>query len=244
MPSPFDDICCARIPVDALPRLASLRVEPGLRAALTVEHAWLRWEAGNEHVVELVMPIHDAVLFRFHEGRWHRFGESLPAFDFPSDLNYQPLAHVLFPAAVQPISPPKRIRQPVQLALAREDRPRTTSALLCPIRVLCEWSDTIPTSRLESIVGLRLGEEALLVGENLPLLDGQRYWGRDVLIPLGYAPVPSLPESALREAAGLQEDELLLWRVEQADVIDRTLLSPLTRAALRIADGRDELNRT
>ena len=74
----FDDICCARMPRDALALLASLRVEPGLRVALTEQHAWLRWEAGNDYVRERVMPIDDAVLFRFHEGRWHRFGEVLP----------------------------------------------------------------------------------------------------------------------------------------------------------------------
>jgi hypothetical protein len=239
MPSPFDDICCARIPRVALSRLARLRVEPGLRAALTEKHAWLRWEAGNERVIEVVMPIHESVLFRFHAGRWHRYGESLPAFDFPHDLDYQPLAHVLFPTAVQPISPPTQIRQPVRLGLARDDRPRSTTALLCPIDVLCKWSDSVPTARLESIVGLRMGDESLLLGDNLPLLDGHRFWGREVLIPLGYAPEPALPESALREAAGLQEDEILLWRPEQVEAIDRTLLAPLTRAALRLACGTD-----
>ena len=76
MPSPFDDVCCARIPRAALPRLASLRVEPGLRGSITEDHAWLRWDAGNERVLRIVMPIHDAQLFRFREERW---SQRLPA---------------------------------------------------------------------------------------------------------------------------------------------------------------------
>src|SRR5436853_1232325 len=63
MPSPLDNICCARLPRAALPLLASLRTEPGVQAALTEEYAWIRWEAGNEQVLQTVMPIHDAILF-------------------------------------------------------------------------------------------------------------------------------------------------------------------------------------
>jgi hypothetical protein len=240
MPSPFDDVCCACMPREAIALLASLRVEPGLRAALTDQHAWLRWDAGNERVVQAVMPIHGAVLFRFHDGRWHRFGQTLPAFDFPGDLEYQPLAHVLFPAPVQPIpavTPPAR---PVRLTLERDDRPRQTSGLMCPLKALLAWADTVPTARLAAIEGMALNGRVLLIGENMPMLDGsQRLWGRDVLIPLGYAPAPALPESALKEAAGLQDDEVLLWLPERMDVIERSRLAPLTRAGLRLA-GRNQ----
>jgi hypothetical protein len=237
MPSPFDDVCCARIPRAALPLLASLRVEPGLRASLTEDHAWLRWDAGNEHVLRIVMPIHDAQLFRFHEGRWHRFGESLPAFDFPGDLDYEPLSHALFPAPVQPMSVPALAGQPMRLALERDDRPRPTTALLCPLASLLAWCDTVPSARLAMLQGTCLDERILVLGANLPLLeDGQRFWGHDVLVPLGYGPVPALPESALKEAAGLEEQELLLWKPNQMEVIARTLLAPLTRAGLRLSD--------
>jgi hypothetical protein len=87
--------------------------------------------------------------------------------------------------------------------------------------------------------GTCLDERVLVVGVNLPLLeDGQRFWGHDVLIPLGYGPVPALPESALKEATGLDEQELLLWRPNVMEVIARTLLSRVTRAGLRLLDQK------
>jgi hypothetical protein len=104
------------------------------------------------------------------------------------------------------------------------------------LAVLLEWSDSVPSTRLASLQGVHLGELVLVLGEQLPLLAGSmRFWGRDVLIPLGYAPDPDLPASALKQAAGLQPDEILLWQPDHAEVSDRTLLSPLTRAALRLA---------
>lgn len=236
MTTPFDDVCCARIPRDALPRLASLRVEPGLRAADNNQHAWLRWEAGNERVVQTVMPIHEAVLFRFHGGHWHRFGERVPAFDFPADLEDQPLAHVLFPAPVQALPAPAPDVTSLRMVLERDERPRTTTALLGPITTIQAWSDTVPTSRLAALQGLRGNGNVLMIGDNLPLLDGaERFWGRDVLVPIGHAPAPALPESALKEIAGLQGDRILLWRLEQIDVIESALLAPLTREALWFA---------
>lgn len=242
MLSPFDDVCCACIPRDGLSLLASLRIEPGLRAALTDEHAWLRWDAGNEQVVQAVMPIHDVVLFRFHEGCWRRFGQMLPAFDFPGELDYQPIAHVLFPAPVQPIPVPQVAFQPSSLRLERDDRPRATTALLCPLASLLVWCDTVPASRLAPLQGVCLEDRVLLLGDRLPFVDGgQRLWGRDVLIPLGHAPTPALPESALKAAAGLQDEELLLWQPDQVEVIPRSLLSPVTRAGLRLM--KDEARR-
>jgi hypothetical protein len=207
-----------------------------LRAALAGQHAWLRWDAGNERVTQAVMPIHGAVLYRFHDGRWYRFGHTLPAFDFPGDLDYQPLAHVLFPAPVQPIPAATPVARPVRLTLERDDRPRQTSGLVCPLKALLAWADTVPTARLAAVEGVAMDKRILLIGENMPMLDGSlRLWGHEVLIPLGYAPAPALPESALKEAAGLQDGEVLLWLPERTDVIERSLLAPLTRAGLRLA---------
>jgi hypothetical protein len=235
----LENVSCARLPRDAIALLASLRTERGMQAALTEQYAWIRWEAGNEVVLRLVLPIHDAVLFHFHDGRWHQFGQTLPAFDFPADLDYQPLAHVLFPAPVQPIPPLPMREQPLSVVLKREDRPRKTTALLCPLSSLLGWSDTVPTARLTSLQAIHLHGRALVFGVDLPpLIEGTRFWGRDVLIPLGYVPDPALPESTLKEAAGLQADEMLLWQPEQIEVIERAMLSPLTRAGLRLSGAQ------
>jgi hypothetical protein len=232
----LQEICCACLPKDALPHLASLRCEPGLRAALTERHAWLRWDAGNERVLEAVMPIHGVELFSLHLGRWHRLGQLLPTFDIPANLDYRPLAHALFPAAVQPIAQGAVAWKPLRLALQPDDRPRAATALLCSLRALGEWCDTVPSARLASLQGAVLGEHVLILGESLPALpETERFWGRSVLIPLGQAPKFALPESALREIAGVQSDEFLLWRHERAEAIPRSVLAPLSRAGLRLA---------
>lgn len=236
MSSPLQEICCACLPTAALPLLARLRTEAGVQVARTDRYAWVRWHAGDDEVLRVVMPIHGAELFRLHDGCWHRFGQVLPAFDFPSELEYQPLAHVLFPAPVTPTPPPSTALSPIRLTLQRDDRPRRTTGTLCSLAALAAWSDTVPTDRLTSLQAIHHGDHALVLGNNVPLLPAsERFWGRAVLIPLGYAPDPALPESALTQAAGLRDEEFLLWRLEQAEVIEQALLAPLTRAGLRLA---------
>jgi hypothetical protein len=236
MASPLEQIALARLPRTALPLLARLRTEPGVQAALTEEHTWLRWDAGNELVLQTVMPIHGAILFHFQDGHWHGFGQALPAFDLPTNLDYQPLAHVLFPAPVQPIPAPAPRPAAVGLTLRRDDRRRVTTALLCDLPALAAWSDTVASARLAALEAAALGGAVLVLGKNLPLLEGStRFWGKEVLIPLGYSPEPEMPESALAEALGLQTGELLLWRPEQPEVIARSELAALSRAGLRHA---------
>jgi hypothetical protein len=236
MKSPFDDVSCASLPADALPRLAGLRGEPGVQVALEVGRLWLRFEPGAERVVRKVLPLAGAELFTSHGGTWRRFGQSLPAFDVPADLSLQPLSHVLFPAPVQPVPPGDAAITPVRLNLALDDRARATTAMLCPLATLVAWADTVPAARLARLYGVTRGGEALVIGELLPVLDsGERFWGRLVLIPLGLRPEPDLPESALRAAAGVRDDELLLLRPGHADAVPRAALGRLSRAALRLA---------
>ena len=81
-----------------------------------------------------------------------------------------------------------------------------------------------------------LGERLLVLGERLPMLDGgERLWGRDVLIPLGFVADPDLPEEALRQATDLGPDEILLLRPDEAEFVPRSAFSRLSRAGLRLA---------
>jgi hypothetical protein len=96
----------------------------------------------------------------------------------------------------------------------------------------------VPVSRLASLQALRLGDRILALGTRLPALAGsERFWGEHVLTPLGFAPEPALPESVLRQAAGLRDRDLLLLRPDRAEFISRAFLSPLSRATLRLAVG-------
>jgi hypothetical protein len=120
----------------------------------------------------------------------------------------------------------------------REDQPRPTSALCCGLGELEAWVSQATTRQLEALQAAWSGERVLLLGSNFSAtLPGQRYWGRDVLVPLGWRPEPSLPEAVLRAALNLQPDEIALLDSRGPEPIPRSAFGPISRAGVRIALG-------
>src|SRR4051794_34003222 len=68
MPVSLDQVCCASLPLAALPALADLRRDPDIRVAVVGARAWVRWEAGDESVLRRVLPLRGVELFAQHEG--------------------------------------------------------------------------------------------------------------------------------------------------------------------------------
>ena len=80
------------------------------------------------------------------------------------------------------------------------------------------------------------GQRVLLRGQRLPLLPGsQRYWGRHVLVPLGFRPDPGLPESALVELLRLHEEQIAMLNADRVELVPIRAFMPLSRAAVRLA---------
>jgi hypothetical protein len=235
MPKPLDDICCARLPRALLAHLAPLRCTPEVKATVTPDHVWLRWPAGNDEVLAAIMPLDGVELFSLEGSHWHRPGERLPAFEVPQLGEGLSLERVLFPLPVEPEPPRTLPSDTITLSLVPDDRPRATSALLCPARVLAAWADYAPTADLEAVQGTRCGSSVLLLGSHLPLLPGgQRFWGQTVLIPLGFRPEPALAEDTLCSAFAVLPDELLLLAQDGVEVVPRDVFRPLERAAIRL----------
>jgi hypothetical protein len=236
MTSPLHDVGCASLPRDELAALAEVRCEAGVTVALDGKRAWVRWQAGDERVLRLVLPVAGVRLYVERGGHWYRHGRHLPDFTFPEDLEYRPLAHVLVPAPAAIVRPPVVRPQPVLVRLVADQRPRTTTALVCGLAELERWADTVSSVRLATLRAACCQERVLLRGERLPLLPGgERYWGDRVLLPLGRRPEPELPESALAEALGIGVEELLLLKETGAEGVPCRALQPLTRAGLRLA---------
>jgi hypothetical protein len=237
MKTPFDDIACASIPAGSMAQLAGLRCEPGVEVALETGRLWVRFEAGSERVVRGLLPLTGVELFAFRDGVWRRLGESLPAFDFPKAPRFKPLHQVLFPAPMLPLPAGAAPIDRMQLTLTVSgNRSRPTTAMLSRLPALAAWADTVPAAALERLSGLMPDGQVLVIGDRLPALEGsERFWGRLVLAPLGLRPEPDLPEAALREAAGVDTDELLLLRHQRAEAVPRAAFAPLSRAALRLA---------
>jgi hypothetical protein len=124
--------------------------------------------------------------------------------------------------------------QPTPLTLVRDDQPRPTSALGCRLRDLEPWINSATTRQMEALQAAWNGERVLLLGSAFASIPGQRYWGRDVLVPLGWRPKPLLPETILCAALNLPAEEIALF-AEHVERISRSAFGPLTRAGVRLA---------
>jgi hypothetical protein len=252
MTTPLHEVCRANLPREALPVLAGLRARSSVHVTLDGERAWVSWTEGDEEVLRRVLPVAGVELYVHRDGRWHRFGHHMPAFGAAPGGEAQPLDRVLFPAPVQPLPPPTARLQAMPLRLAPDHRPRRASAGAYGLGELTAWAEAVPSARLGALLAARHGARVLLLGQRLPPLPGgERFWGERVLVPLGNRPEPALPESAIREALGAAEEELLFLRAAcglagaavaksqaaeaEVEIIPRAAFEPLTRAGLRLA---------
>jgi hypothetical protein len=208
---------------------------------LTPERAWLHWPAGSEEILQEVLAIQGVEVFARREGGWYRPGQHLPAFHVPPVGETRPLHQVLFPAPIQAEEVGQQISGLVSLTLVRDEKPRPATALLCSLEALNDWADRATTWQLEGLKAAQApgdngGRQVLVLGPHLPpLAEGERFWGKQVLIPLGYRPEPNLPEGVLHEALGLQAGELALLTSAGLEVAPRDALGKVTRAGIRLA---------
>jgi hypothetical protein len=86
----------------------------------------------------------------------------------------------------------------------------------------------------------------LVIGsaQSLPMLaEGVRFWGNELLVPIGLRPEPNLPASAIRSALGAAPAELAVMDEDGIELIPRAIFKPLSRAAIRMMQGGDVANR-
>lgn len=235
MNAPLDDVCCACLPAVALSRLGPLRTHSGIRVRLDGERVWMWWTAGDAFVLQRILALHGAEVFTRRDGLWYRLGQHVPAFEVPVENEAQPLTHILTPAPVQAESGGPSV-VPLTIGLVRDDRPRPTAALCCLLSDLNRWAEQATSKQLAALEAMSTGDRVLLRGRRLPALArGERYWGRGILIPLGFRVQPELSEGVLREALRLQPHEIALLSDAGFEAIDARLFQPLTRAGVRLA---------
>ena len=179
-------------------------------------------------------------LFEQRDGLWYRPGHHLPELSFPDVLRIEgiPLARAILPARVALGASVRASPRPARLRLVRDPIARPACALRCTLEALTNWSDSVPSSRLSSILGATDGAHALMMGARLPeVAEAERYWGDDVLTPLGFRTDPELPESALKRALGIGLSEVLLLGHAGYESIPKDVFRPLQRSGLRLALG-------
>jgi hypothetical protein len=236
MATPLDDVCCARLPLGALPALAPVRCLPGVGVTVDGERAWVRWAAGDGAVLRCVLPVLGVEMYVRHKGHWYRLGSRLPCSGVPDGAAAVPLDRLLVPGPVQAEFVLRPEPRTVTLRLVRDARLRSATALRCDLSALANWLDRATSARLAALRAARSGGQVLLLGHRLPpLADGERFWGERLLVPLGHRPEPGLPERALCEALGVSDDQIALLGADGFEVLPRDAFGPLTRAGVRLA---------
>jgi hypothetical protein len=239
MTTPLDQVSCASVPGDALAVLAPLRCVPEVRVAVDGPRYWVFWPAGQEGVLECLLPAPGVTFYELRGASWYRPGSALPAFEVRDELTTHPLDRVLTPAPLQAEPPGPDVRQSVRLRLVRDERPRRATAMRCDLAVLGRWAETATTAALTAVVAARCDEQVLLLGDRLPALaGGERFWGRTILVPLGHRLEPDLPDGLVQEALGIGGDDVLLFGSGEPEVVPRAAFQGLSRAAVRLAMGR------
>ena len=247
MSANWKDVRRASIPVGDLPVLAELRGRGEIRILIAGEVAWISWKPGSELteslLVRRILPLDEAVVYTERDGRWYRFGEHLPAFDVPGgDASEWPLLErAIFPEPVRPVQSRERLQAPIPIRVVRDgvSAPRPASGLRCSTFSLAAWAEHATSAQLAALVGAWLESEDLVLltgsGESLPLMpDGLRFWGTELMVPLGFRIEPDLPASAIRHAAGARADELAVMDEDGIELIPHSIFKPLSRAAIRM----------
>jgi len=245
MLSILDEISCASIPVSALPLLVGLRCRPEITAALIEDRAWIRWPPHQDVVLRQVLSINGVELYERRQGQWYRAGCLLPSFDFPAEVEGQPLDRVLLPSRFEAIAPATMPMARIVPALVRDEALRPASALECDVNKLASWADTVSQFRLAGLRAARCGNRVVVVGRPSSSLrcdiwsGAERLWGARVLIPLGWRPEPQVAENAILEAHGISETEYLLWKPTGSEAIPMSAFQSLSRGGIKSATSQN-----
>jgi hypothetical protein len=257
MPPRWKDVRCACMPVEHLPVLAELRGQSEIRVSIAADRAWIWWETETDWLQDVlarrILPLRGVELFTERGGRWYRLGEHLPAFGVPAGTGSPGvlLERMILPTPLKPEPPPEGLPEPVRLRLVRDKRSlvRPASAFRCALATLVDWVNGATSAQLAPLQaawsreshGVRgdAGSSVVLVlGDpgSLPLLSGgTRFWGTDLLIPLGFRADPDLPEEAIRTAVGAGASDLVVLDQDGFELLDRGVFRPLCRAGIRLA---------
>jgi hypothetical protein len=231
----FAQIERACIPAAAMSRLAPLRACRDLEVALAGRELWLRWSDSEAPIAETLFAIPGCRLF-VHDEEWRENGRHLPAFDMPKSLAFRPLSQVILPGTFEPTGAADFAPRPMRLTLVPDSTYRPSLAVECSIDAFLAWALSVPACRLARYRAAVAGERLFVLGKSLPWIDGgERFWGRSVLVPVGFRPRPLFPEAAMRTLLGVADSDLVVVRETGCELIAEDRFTPVSHAALRLA---------
>ena len=189
-------------------------------------------------------------LFTERGGTWYRLGEHLPAFGVP----FRPgddgagLDRLLIPGRLSAQRASGQFADPLWVGMVPEagQRGRPATALRCSLAAISVWAEEATSRELcrlraawrQGAAGSLAEAEVFVLGEpgELPhLAESMRYWGTDLLVPLGFRADPDLPAEAIRGAVGAGAEDLVVIDAAGIELVDREAFEPLSRAGIRLA---------
>ncbi|MCF6227877.1 MAG: hypothetical protein L3J82_04300 [Planctomycetes bacterium] len=238
MPEPaLNNVSRASLPVSQLPALAELRLLPGLEIVIETDTAWLHWQGLTGQVLEHILPIQGVQLYSKIDGQWFPLNSRLPV-SAPATQPALALSELLQPtldsATLAQVDSPNR----VEITLVVSAEPQKVTATLCRLPALKSFAETAPLAHLKQLQVAQAQGIVLLIGQRVPLLEGaERFWGEQVLCPVGFKPTFNLPDEILLNAAGVSSSELLIVRHKRTEIIPRSAFATLTRASARLSSA-------
>jgi hypothetical protein len=233
---PWAGVTAARLPASELTHLAAVRVQPGVRVHLVDKVAWVTWPGGLADVVACLLPAAGVEFFVRRGDEWFRFSSRVPTADRPPEGTGQPLDAVLVPERIVPGPPDETPLRKLAVRIVRGGGSRPATALRCTIGEILRWVEMATAVDLSKLAAARRGDHVLLRGADLPVIPGAtRFWGTDVLLPLGFRPDPDLSPDVLRAVSGADPGDVVVFDESGVAVVPAAAFAPLTRAGVRLA---------
>jgi hypothetical protein len=185
-----------------------------------------------------LLPLAGVEIFARRDGRWHRPGESLPAFEVPigDGSAGSLLDRLVLPEPLVASRPDGEPPRPVHLRLVRDsgDLPQSATAMRCRLADLASWAERAPSSWIESLSaawsdpsgGCADGADVLVLGASDPVArtdPGRPLW--DSLARTGARPPGRVRLPALGEGLRFRGCDVMIplgYRAEP-DLADRAL---------------------
>jgi hypothetical protein len=240
--NPWRDVTAAKMAKAHLGELAPLRDSPTIRVHVQEGAVWVVWSGDCIDIIRCLLPVLGVEFYVNRAGLWFRFRSLLPSVEAPPDRDGLPLSAVLQPQPFVSQKPEAMIGKPARLSIVRCSEPKPVSALVCSIGDLQKWADQATTFEISSVKGARTTKMAILLGTQLPSIpNGIRHWGNEVFLPIGFRTEPDLPPAAVRMVVGAESDELVFLTNETLRVVPRKAFESLSRAGIRLAAERVEM---
>lgn len=236
---PVNGPWAARAPLSLISAAASLRLIPGVSACVVSDDLWLRGDDLNQSMVSALNRLAPTARFAvLSDGQLVPHGRELPQGRLPPDAAWTPLADLLQPKLVSAALPAVPI-PPVQLRLERSYEALEATVLIASLRDLADYAHDAPAVRLNRLRFAADSTRALVWGEPLPPLPGERYTERSgIAAPCGFQWRPAIDPPSLRRLLSLAEGDLALLGTDgNWQQLPATAFVRASRSAIRFTVG-------